>query len=187
MMATSKKGEGDPASSGNEAPVQTPDATKIVTPEAKGTGLVASDRPADSGKGKDDKGPNSGKGGSGSGKGPGKDSGTGKGAGKGKGSGASQGGQGKDSKDGQGKGSKDEQPSQIHQLIHFLQEVWIEFKKVTWPTRDQVFRETCSVLVLVAMLTIMVLAFDWVLAHAFFTPLEDWARLHGGGIGRGYQ
>jgi len=67
----------------------------------------------------------------------------------------------------------------------FLKEVYIEFNKITWPERPRVIRETYSVLVLVALITVMVLAFDWFLGNAIFGPLEHWARMHGGGIGKG--
>src|SRR5438046_440963 len=67
----------------------------------------------------------------------------------------------------------------------FLKEVWIEFNKITWPERSRVIRETYSVLILVALITVMVLCFDWFLGNAIFGPLEHWARMHGGGIGRG--
>jgi preprotein translocase SecE subunit len=71
----------------------------------------------------------------------------------------------------------------IGEARQFLKEVYIEFNKITWPERSRVIRETYSVLVLVALITVMVLAFDWFLGNAIFGPLEHWARLHGGGIG----
>jgi preprotein translocase SecE subunit len=67
----------------------------------------------------------------------------------------------------------------------FLKEVVIEFNKITWPGRAQVVQETYSVLFLVTVITLMVLSFDWFLGKAIFGPLEYWARIHGGGIGRG--
>jgi preprotein translocase SecE subunit len=67
----------------------------------------------------------------------------------------------------------------------FLKEVAIEFNKITWPGRAQVIQETYSVLFLVTVITLMVLSFDWFLGKAIFGPLEYWARLHGGGVGRG--
>lgn len=75
--------------------------------------------------------------------------------------------------------------NQIAQLIQFLKEVVIEFKKITWPERSQIIKETWSVLFLVTAITLMVLALDWVLAHAIFQPLENWLRLHGAGVGHG--
>ncbi len=68
-------------------------------------------------------------------------------------------------------------------FITFLKEVKVEFRKISWPTRPQVIQETWSVLVLVTLVTLFVLGCDWVLAHAFFSPLDAWARIHGGGIG----
>jgi preprotein translocase SecE subunit len=73
----------------------------------------------------------------------------------------------------------------IAEARQFLREVYIEFNKITWPERSRVIRETYSVLVLVALITVMVLAFDWFLGNAIFGPIEHWARLHGGGIGKG--
>lgn len=74
---------------------------------------------------------------------------------------------------------------QVKDIRQFLKEVYIEFQKITWPDRAQVIRETYSVLFLVTVITLMVLAFDWAIGAAVFGPLEHWARLHGGGIGRG--
>lgn len=76
-----------------------------------------------------------------------------------------------------------------HSLIggvgQFLKEVAIEHRKITWPERKQVVRETWSVLVLVAAITLVVLGIDWVLGNVIFGPIEHWARLHGAGLGRG--
>ncbi len=68
-------------------------------------------------------------------------------------------------------------------LIQFLKEVVIEFKKISWPGGKEVIQATWSVIALVAIITLLVLGFDWLLAHAFFTPLEHFARMHGGGVG----
>ncbi len=73
----------------------------------------------------------------------------------------------------------------ISSARQFLREVVIEFNKISWPTRVQVIQESYSVLFLVSIITLMVLAFDWFLGHAVFAPLEHWARLHGGGVGKG--
>jgi preprotein translocase SecE subunit len=67
----------------------------------------------------------------------------------------------------------------------FLKGVLVEFGKISWPSRGQVIQETTTVLCLVAIITVMVLAFDWFLGHAVFGPIEHWARLHGGGVGNG--
>lgn len=73
----------------------------------------------------------------------------------------------------------------VRDIFQFLKEVNAERRKISWPGREQVIRETWSVLVLVAVITGLVLGFDWVLGHFVFGPLEHWARLHGGGIGKG--
>lgn len=86
------------------------------------------------------------------------------------------------------KPKKKDQESELGESIkdvrQFLKEVGIEFRKITWPGRRQVIQETWSVLFLVTLITVMVFAFDKVLAMVVFGPLEHWARLHGGGIGR---
>lgn len=85
---------------------------------------------------------------------------------------------------------KDEQakePSLSEKLIQigtFIQEVMIEFKKISWPTRAQVLQETWSVLFLVAVITLLVLGFDWILSNWVFSPIEHWTRIHGGVIGK---
>lgn len=73
----------------------------------------------------------------------------------------------------------------VRDILQFLKEVNSERRKISWPGRDQVVRETWSVLVLVAIITGLVLGFDWLLGHLIFGPLEHWARLQGGGIGKG--
>ncbi len=67
------------------------------------------------------------------------------------------------------------------EAAQFLREVGIEHHKITWPDRNQIFRETWSVLVLVASITVVVLFFDWVLGQAIFGPLEHFARIYGAG------
>jgi len=86
------------------------------------------------------------------------------------------------------KNKKKEEDSELGESIkdvrQFLKEVAIEFRKITWPARRQVVQETYSVLFLVTLITLMVLGFDWFLGKAVFGPIEHFARLHGGGIGR---
>jgi preprotein translocase SecE subunit len=84
-----------------------------------------------------------------------------------------------------GKSSGSDMQAGISTARQFLKEVVIEFNKITWPGRAQVIQETYSVLFLVTVITLMVLSFDWFLGKAIFGPLEYWARLHGGGVGRG--
>lgn len=73
----------------------------------------------------------------------------------------------------------------LRDVLTFFKEVLAEFKKISWPGSKEVVQATWSVLALVAIITLLVLGFDWLLGHAFFSPLEHWARLHGGGIGAG--
>lgn len=72
----------------------------------------------------------------------------------------------------------------VAHFIQFLKEVNIEARKITWPERSLVLRETWGVIVLVAVLTLLVLGFDWSVGHFVFQPLEHWARILGGGVGR---
>jgi preprotein translocase subunit SecE len=76
-----------------------------------------------------------------------------------------------------------ELPETATHIFQFIKEVDIERRKITWPDRNQVIRETWGVLILVALLTFMVLGFDWAVAKFIFGPLEHQARLHGGGVG----
>ncbi len=66
----------------------------------------------------------------------------------------------------------------------FLNEVRAESRKISWPARSQVIRETVSVLFLVALITFFVWSFDMVVGKFVFAPLEHWAHLYGiGGSG----
>ena len=67
--------------------------------------------------------------------------------------------------------------------IQFVSEALVELRKITWPDRQQVVKETLSVIVLVAIITACVLAFDYGIAKAVFEPLDKLARHLGGGIG----
>jgi len=78
---------------------------------------------------------------------------------------------------------KDEPANVVAHFVQFLKEVNIEARKITWPERAVVFRETWGVIVLVAVLTFLVLGFDWAVGHFVFQPLEHWARILGGGVG----
>ncbi len=81
------------------------------------------------------------------------------------------------------KAKTEKKQSQLGEARQFVHEVIVEFRKISWPPFRQVVRETWSVLFLVAVITLMVLGFDWVLGNVVFGPLEHFARLHGGGIG----
>jgi preprotein translocase SecE subunit len=155
-MATKKKKDADPTGAGKDGPVQSSDSEKIV--EKSSLATAAKDVAAGD-KAKDGK----------------EQAGGNKTMGKDKAS----------SKDEQGEERKS-LAEQIKSVAQFLKEVVIEFRKISWPGRAQVLKETWSVLFLVAAITLMVLGFDWFLNHAVFMPLEDWARLHGGGYGGGF-
>jgi preprotein translocase SecE subunit len=74
---------------------------------------------------------------------------------------------------------------QFAEFTQFLKDTWIEFRRISWPTRQQVIKETWSVLVLVTMLTVAVLAFDFGIARVVFEPLDKFAKKAGGGVGGG--
>ncbi|MBI2812131.1 MAG: preprotein translocase subunit SecE, partial [Candidatus Melainabacteria bacterium] len=96
------------------------------------------------------------------------------------GGGSSSGGGGSSSSPKKG-GKPDKKGNPISEARQFIKEVVIEFRKISWPEFRQVVRETWSVLFLVAVITLMVLGFDWVLGNVIFGPLEHFAKLHGGG------
>ena len=75
-------------------------------------------------------------------------------------------------------------PNKLVGFIQFLKEVRLEFFRISWPDRKQVIRETYSVIVLVAIITGVVLAFDFAVDKVIFTPLDHFAKSIGGGIGR---
>ena len=53
----------------------------------------------------------------------------------------------------------------------FLGEVQVEFKKVTWPTQQQTIAGTISVVVIVAIITVVLGLFDWVLSLGLWQVL----------------
>ncbi|MBX9571165.1 MAG: preprotein translocase subunit SecE [Candidatus Obscuribacterales bacterium] len=75
------------------------------------------------------------------------------------------------------------EPSGIAGVIAFVVSAFGELQKITWPDRQQVIKETLSVIVLVAIITAAVLAFDYALGHLVFNNIDHLARKFGGGIG----
>jgi len=47
------------------------------------------------------------------------------------------------------------------QIITFFKEAWRELKKVSWPTKKEVFNSTIVVLVCLVLVTILVLGVDY--------------------------
>jgi preprotein translocase SecE subunit len=72
---------------------------------------------------------------------------------------------------------------QLAEFVQFLKDTTVEARRITWPSRQQVIKETWSVLVLVTMLTVAVLAFDFGIARTVFEPLDKFAKKAGGGVG----
>ncbi len=73
---------------------------------------------------------------------------------------------------------------QFVQISQFLNEVLTEFRKINWPERSQVARETVSVLFLVLLITILVWIFDLVVGKFVFAPLEHLGHLYGIGANK---
>jgi preprotein translocase SecE subunit len=65
----------------------------------------------------------------------------------------------------------------VTDTVIFLKEVVKEAKKITWPPRSQVIQETTSVIVLVTLITVMVLGFDYALGNWIFGPIEHFAKV----------
>lgn len=65
----------------------------------------------------------------------------------------------------------------VSNTVVFLREVVKEAKKITWPPRSQVIQETTSVIVLVTLITVMVLGFDYALGNWVFGPIEHLAKI----------
>jgi preprotein translocase SecE subunit len=66
-------------------------------------------------------------------------------------------------------------------ISQFLNEVLAEFRRINWPERSQVARETVSVLFLVLLITVLVWVFDLSVGKFVFSPLEHWGHLYGFG------
>jgi preprotein translocase SecE subunit len=95
------------------------------------------------------------------------------------GKGGGGGGGGKGPGKGSGKGDEAKGPvASIQRAQQFFKEVLIEFKKISWPDRAQVMRETWSVLLLVTIITVLVLGFDAFLSKLVFGPIDQWIRTH---------
>ncbi|MGD9681534.1 MAG: preprotein translocase subunit SecE [Candidatus Obscuribacterales bacterium] len=105
---------------------------------------------------------------------PAKGGGGGGGDGSGKGGGAGKSGPGKS---GPGKTREAGGFAGYHQ---FLREVLIEYRKITWPDRQQITKETWSVLVLVTFITFLVLGYDFALGK-IFAYVEHLSRIYAGG------
>ena len=61
----------------------------------------------------------------------------------------------------------DNVPAQMQRSRGFLQEVWAELKKVTWPTWPEAYRLTMVVLAVIVVIGIYVGVTDFVLSKVF--------------------
>jgi preprotein translocase subunit SecE len=75
--------------------------------------------------------------------------------------------------------AKSETRESFAKASNFLNEVLAEYRRVSWPTRSQVARETVSVLFLVLIITTLVWLFDLVVGKLIFSPLEHLGHLYG--------
>lgn len=118
----------------------------------------------------------------GAGSGSGKDKGSGGSGGSGPGKGDTGNGQSGPGKSGPSpkKDAKNQKSNPVVDFVKFLKEVRIEVKKISWPERGQVIKETWSVVVLVTIITFLVLGYDYALGHFVFGPIEHWAKIHNG-------
>lgn len=120
----------------------------------------------------------------GAGNGSGKDKGSGGSGGSGPGKGDSGSGKGQSGSGKSGpspkKDAKNQKSNAVADFIKFLKEVRVEVKKISWPERGQVIKETWSVVVLVTIITFLVLGYDYALGHFVFGPIEHWAKIHNG-------
>jgi len=61
----------------------------------------------------------------------------------------------------------------IGRIKQFFKEVITELKKVTWPSRSEVFGSTVVVIVVTLFISVIVGIFDFVVSHVI-----DWVLLH---------
>jgi preprotein translocase SecE subunit len=108
-----------------------------------------------------------------------------------RGGGGGGGGGGKPGGSGGGKPSSEADSIELFtnwaEFFQFIKDTYIEFRKISWPSRKQVLQETWSVIVLVSLLTGLVLCFDWGVAKVVFEPLDKFAKRSGGGVGNTMQ
>ncbi|MEF9987880.1 MAG: preprotein translocase subunit SecE [Christensenella sp.] len=57
--------------------------------------------------------------------------------------------------------AKKKNKKQKRSLIRFFKDVWGEIKKVTWPTRQELFKTTFAVIVFVVIFAVIVGLMDW--------------------------
>jgi preprotein translocase subunit SecE len=60
----------------------------------------------------------------------------------------------------------------IGRIKQFFKEVITELKKVTWPSRSEVFGSTLVVIVVTLLIAVIVGIFDFIVSHAI-----DWVLL----------
>lgn len=56
--------------------------------------------------------------------------------------------------------AKAENAKKTNSLVRYLQDVKAEFKKITWPTKDDVVKSTVIVIIYMAFFTLILSAYD---------------------------
>ncbi|HBU12862.1 MAG TPA: preprotein translocase subunit SecE [Clostridiales bacterium] len=69
--------------------------------------------------------------------------------------------------------AKQKNKKQRRSPARFFKDVWGEVKKVTWPTRKELFKTTLMVIVFIAVFTAVVYAMDSGLGALFFNFLQS--------------
>lgn len=63
--------------------------------------------------------------------------------------------------------AKKKNKKQKRSLIRFFKDVWGEVKKVTWPTKNDLFKTTFAVIVFIVAFAVIVGLMDWGLGTLF--------------------
>ncbi|HOQ90057.1 MAG TPA: preprotein translocase subunit SecE [Candidatus Hydrogenedentes bacterium] len=65
-----------------------------------------------------------------------------------------------------------ETPGLIQRIRAFFDDVMVELKKVTWPTRDDLLASTKVTLVLIAILAVLIFLYDQILGWVILQILQ---------------
>ncbi|MDL2237156.1 preprotein translocase subunit SecE [Christensenellaceae bacterium OttesenSCG-928-K19] len=69
--------------------------------------------------------------------------------------------------------AKQKNKKQKRSLIRFFKDVWGEVKKVTWPTKEELFKTTLMVIVFIVIFTVIVYGIDAGLGTLFQNFLQS--------------
>jgi len=68
--------------------------------------------------------------------------------------------------------AKKKNKKQKRSLIRFFKDVWGEVKKVTWPTKKELFKTTFAVILFIVVFTVIIGLMDLGLGKLFFEFLK---------------